>query len=218
MLGERVYDLFERIDADFPPKIVKTFSYTETLDDFHAKYDEFDKKLTSDERYAFHKYTDEYGSREITYLLTKPDYDFNMYHKPEVIEQIGLIDVALSKAELPVAPRSLYRGMDKIPSSWKNVRKGAVVSFNNFASTSSDPSVGLDFGSDASPVFFEIITREGAPIRYNFGEFEYLLPRDTKYKILAVEENTKCITNSEYGRTTEKSLNGVTYIKLVAIN
>ncbi len=210
-LGTKITELFERIDKDFPPVVTKELSFDHSFDAFLEDSDSFDAKLSRDERYALHLYSDSYGSRKITYTLINDQAE--TFYDTGIIQQIKLIDSALAKSNTLKQDLCLFRGMNNIPESWGELSLGQTVEFKNFVSTSLNPIVALDFANDESPVLFEIKSSSGAPIRYHFGEFEYLIPRDEKYRVLDIEENVRCVTKSSVV-SKRKNIPGVTVIKL----
>ena len=115
-LGTKVTELFERIDKDFPPTVIRELSFREDFDSFLEASDLFDSKLSKDERYALHLYSDDYGSRKVTYALVNGQAE--TFHDDAVVKQIKLIDSALTYSDNLKQDLCLFRGMNSIPKDW----------------------------------------------------------------------------------------------------
>jgi hypothetical protein len=74
-----------------------------------------------------------------------------------------------------------------------DLEPGKIISFKSFLSTTSEVDIAKDFTDKDSPVILNIVTKAGVPIRINFSEHEYLLPRDKKFAVSKVEENVHII-------------------------
>jgi hypothetical protein len=146
---------------------------------------------TQSEADAILHYSD-YGYKRISRYFN----DQNSGIEPEEIEPVlSQLDSALSKADRPEEPRLLYRGVHLAElnnADWvdRNFPVGKVISQKNYMSTSFDPEIGLTFAGNGSLVL-EILSKQGAPIGeglsyYGSDEHEVLMPRETKFKVVAV--------------------------------
>lgn len=214
-LGDRTWDdLFNRIDRE-----VIQASKTIVLEDADRKYgrlgvyrdiqEKFFETLTSDEQYALHQYGDERGSLKITYALTKFERPLEEFYDDYTKKQIALLDDIFAR-QVPGEPKVTYRGMTQLPYADK-IQQGGVITFKNFVSTSLSPRVALTFAENDTPVMLEIETASGVPAVRMLGEYEYLLPRDSKYKVLEVTENVTCVVPHGNSNVTTA---GVTYLRL----
>lgn len=161
-----------------------------------------------------------YGDRE--------DY-FEDEEKAQVSKRlqgdISRIDSALEKG--PKRQRYLYRSMTRQSDAmigyssaeeWvdANFSLGEDVVFDGYQSSSSEKSGFQDFAFH-NGVVFEILTPEGANITSVSGykkECETLLPRNARYKVVAVEKDVSVT----FDTSVNYSYKDNTIVRLVAVN
>ena len=132
--------------------------------------------------------------------MWSPDYEtFKKGLKADLDERIKIIDETTSfRFPLPV---TVYSGMNiRIPEGEdalahiKSIHKiGSLYSRPSYVSTSTNSAIAASFTVDngKTPVVYEMITSQGAPIRklsWLPVEDEVLLPRDKKFRIVQIKE------------------------------
>lgn len=130
---------------------------------------------------------------------------------------ITQIDKGLKLAESPAVPRTLYRGM-RIPEHVEDVNTGSwveenfpvngVVSQRNYMSTTHNPVLAInvfsaDMDDKRESVLFEIVSKNGATLgqgtsSWGDKEYEVLIPRDAKFKVVSVERNKELSVDALY--------------------
>lgn len=147
-------------------------------------------------REGVEKELDVHGSR----AMWSPDYEtFKKDLKANLDERIKIIDETTSfRFPLPV---TVYSGMNiSIPEGEdalthiKSIHKiGSLYSRPSYVSTSTNSAIAASFTVDngKTPIVYEMITSQGAPIRklsWLPVEDEVLLPRDKKFRIVQIKE------------------------------
>lgn len=141
-------------------------------------------------------------------------------NKNDMIDLVSTMDSALNSVHSD-GQQILYRGLKRRNINLSSTEElheyiddrykvGEEVSFKGYLSTTTNPSVGLNFGSPAGPtnlrnegIFFELKTSRGvdiAPINaatVRHDEEEWLLPRNTRWRIAAVHKSTRITTKDD---------------------
>jgi hypothetical protein len=165
-------------------------------------YEKFADGLTDYEKASIYAYCDEYGSHKIITRLVNPNANLQQvpFDPPneEYDRRIAALDSVLAKGA-PV-DKPLYRGVKKL--HWERPLAeygiGDTVSVPTFMSSSIELDTAKDFVDKNAPILLIIKTNHKvAPIRGNFNEHEYLLPRDLKLRITKLEENVEIENNKK---------------------
>lgn len=206
-LKSSISDFFQKVEEQVTPTRVLTFKEPET--DSFQFWENFEKMVEEEAKEikaSLYRYADDYGSRNITYLLLNPDAQYENVER--MWKDIKNIDYFVEKyTPLRKNPHTVYRGVKKIGVKLSSLKQGSHISFQNFLSTSTQADVAKDFTDKEAPVVLEIKTKKGAPLRMNFSEYEYLLPRDSQFRVTSIEENVRI-------EGLRKNLDGVTIISL----
>jgi hypothetical protein len=175
----------------------------------------FEAAITPEEQDALIDYT-EFEYEDIRDYLTgyhvkfgqpKDGLSFDDDRLAEIKERVELLDSALAKSENK-KPRKLYRGMRinrnvPDPSAWvqQTFKPGVEFSQQGYMSTSLSPFKAAEFGDSimddgSRSIIFEIVSSKGAILgdessSFGFQENEVLLPRDAKFKVVAVHERAE---------------------------
>lgn len=170
------------------------------------------KMYTSDDYISIRDFLNGYQMASTT--PDKP-LNFSKAVNERLSKQVESMDAVLNYAEPPAEPRTVYRGMN-IPMSvdkektgeWleNHFPVGGVISQKSYMSTSLDPthalrtfaSIGVANSEVAENrgVVIEIITKQGAALTdgtsdYGTDEAEILMPREAKFKVVAVHKRVE---------------------------
>jgi hypothetical protein len=197
--------------------------------------EDFEYTDEPDELLALHKYSSD-GYRTIREYLngnlaaTAPWLD-----ESKLEAEVQGLDSALERAP-EVEPRLLYRGIritsdiskDEV-SGWlaENFPVGGVVSQANYVSTSVHPQIAANFSDGVwsddgkKSIVMEIVSSNGAPLGHeisaNPGESEVLLPRNSRFKVVAVHENSLFHVNDPKASYDNDLYSNVTLIQVVDV-
>lgn len=197
--------MFEILDKNIPA--------TKVIPSFEPDMDEYSKEIKNIENTAsketlriIHNYTDDLGSRDISSYLRNASKWENIPTK--IVESVEIMDKYVKDFAVSGSSRILYRGIDSLDSNLRTLSVGNKISFPNFSSTTTSSDIVQDFVNKDHPVILEILSMTGTPLYSNFFEFEYLLPRDSRFEVLSIEENVT------YENSNKNDTTGVTRIVL----
>jgi hypothetical protein len=208
---KNIKDMFTAVDKQFPAALTLSEAVPDLMDFVHES-DTLAASLSSDENFALHRYCDEYGSLDIFRYLHNPNYAPAWQSVDNLREQITIIDSIIDSLPAPTKPKTLYRGIKKFYDGLSGLKVGSEVSFDSYASNSSDLNTAKDFTTKDAPILFKIVTKKkAAPIKMGYMvEYEYLIKHGSKFKVSKKTENVK--VNDP--RPNKKNLEGVTLIEL----
>lgn len=179
------------------------------LDDFLADSEAWINTLTANEASSLLLYTNTFYK------------DMNTGSQSDVAVHL---DAALTKyCSLASTPGTqvLYRGLDS--SVLRGIFSEDTVTFDSFLSTTLDPALANNFMVDGG-IMLEIIAPSAAPVgSYSIKEDrerEYIVPRNTTFRIIRKEENVKYLLGSEHNGEIYDfcSRQGVTIYQLVEVS
>lgn len=104
------------------------------------------------------------------------------------------IESALQRATLNT--KTLYRASNDFPM--EKLKKGNILTFPAFVSTSYNPQITFKFLNKHNPVIFVITTNHGAEISMVHDEMEVLLPKGLTFEI---KDTTTCDFYAAYPDT-----------------
>lgn len=185
---------------------------TPEWESYIAEGKKFSSSITAHESDAIYNYTDiEYGIiRDYLngyYIQTadKRPFIIKEEHRKNYQSTIDSMDSALRKAGLAEKHRTLYRGLSipeaiANPADWlqEHFPVGGVMSQKSYMSTSLSAQKAGGFAGlyveDSRRIIIEILSRKGAVLDqhtsiYGQAEREVLLPREAKFKVVAIHKD-----------------------------
>lgn len=199
----------------------------EIIKNYNLHSDKLAVSLTEEERSAVYWYTSD-GHAIINAYIHKQNgtYDENMgstgsYKVTKIKNAMASMDAVFAKNKLD-KPIVTYRGLayqnfpeqredggstqeDYARFAKERYPEGSVHTFNNYQSTSIDPSKATSFAS--SEVVMEIKAKSSialGSISSWESEKEILINRNTKFKVVAVKENVPYDARGGFGKRTER--------------
>lgn len=204
-----ISQLYEKLGEPKPSHTLAQVKEEIDVMDFMTEADESAAKSSQDSCYVIHRYTDEYGSKEISYILRHPEKKDNSFYDDKLrdIEEIDkYIEVGTPKRE----PRTIYRGVDELKHELAGVSKGQTITVPTYMSSSSSLLIAKRFTKKAHPIMLAIKTDKGVAITGASGsEREYLLPRGMSFIVSDIRENVAIVDAGG------KVMSGATVIELI---
>jgi len=217
-----------RIDLLFSKKKDRVFAgnhvdstYSPHLgdNDYRVIAKEFQARLSDEDKRSILGYVHS-GFKFINFALNRGDdvESFPEYDK-RIVKRLDTLFEQHADVE---KPNVLYRGLryDTALAAVKGARVGKRLSVKNFQSTTASPIVARNFVDKSAPVILEIKGASNAlPISFrdnpHSSEEEYLLNRNTEYRVVKVSKKVKWSFSDE--RNKSYSLDNVTVIELIEI-
>lgn len=216
-------DVFERVDKEFEPSMIVHSLYADLEErsqaelEFGRKHSQnMEAKLTSEELWAVHSYTDEYGSNRIRTVLNNPKtiYSFNGESMESIQRKISLLDSAFEKAQESTEGTILWRGVTSLEHELEGIQEGSVVEYKTYTSTSIDSEVAVGFATIGHPILMKIHAKKGLYMAsQHISEQEVLLARGGKFQVVGIHENAH-IEKVDMSFGKDPLLRGVTLIEL----
>lgn len=182
-------NLKHKLDEFYSSLNSSTVHFDEDLMHYDRPYKDiseaFHKTLTDDEKLAIHIYQGSAHRAMNKWLRNGDEVDTfpGVYGKS--VRELDRLFATKALTE----PRTVYRGVRQHPSL-KKLRAGSVLTEKAYVSTTSNPQITSIFTDKDAPVVFKIETNRCLPISYYSRiEEEFLLPRETKFKVTRVEKH-----------------------------
>lgn len=213
--SEYIAQIFEQVEKDLAPSMVIPASDTPDEKVWDRRFFEEDY-LTEDQRYALHRYSDEYGSTRIRAVLMNPDtqYDFNGDSMETIHSHIKGLDSLLEEHSVDVSEVSLWRGVKDFKYELSGIQEGSVFTNLSYTPTTTDPEVAVSFSSKDSPILLKVKAKEGYHVGGQFAsESEVLLRRGMDFKVVSIKENAHMERqNPRFGE--DGYVRGITVVEL----
>lgn len=189
--SEYIAQRFEQVNKDLAPSMVIPAHDSSDESAWDRRFFEEDY-LSDDQRYALHRYSDEYGSTRIRAVLMNPEtqYDFNGDSMETIHSHIKGLDSLLEGHSVDVSEVPLWRGVKDFKYELSDIQEGSVFTNLSYTPTTTDPEVAVSFSRKESPILLKVKAKEGYRVGGQFAsENEVLLRRGMEFKVASIKEN-----------------------------
>lgn len=213
--SEYIAQRFEQVNKDLAPSMVVPASDTTDERAWDRRFYEEDY-LSEDQRYALHRYSDEYGSTRIRAVLMNPEttFDFNGDSMETIHSHIKGLDSLLEEHSVDMSEVTLWRGVRGFKYELADIQEGSIFTNLSYTPTTMDPEVAVSFSSKEAPILLKVKAKSGYPVGGQFAsEREVLLRRGSDFKVVSIKENVHVErSNPRFG--DDGYVRGVTLVEI----
>lgn len=217
--SEIVGQIFEQVNKDMSPSMVISSSLSEEVEQIWDRKFFEEESLSDQQRYALHRYSDEYGSNQIRSVLMNPEkrYVFNGVSMEDLHSQIKELDGLLEEHSVDVSDTTLWRGVKEFKYELSEVQEGATVTNLSYTPTTLDPEIAVSFSTKSSPILLKVKAKSGYQVGGQYvAEKEVLLRRGLSFKVVSILENVHLKKqNARFG--DDGYVRGITLVELEEI-
>lgn len=181
--------LKQKIDEFYSSLNTSTVHFDEDLMHYDRPYksisETFRENLTEEEKLAVHIYQGSAHRAMNKWLRNGDDVDTFPGVYGRSVKELDHLFATKALTE----PRIVYRGV-RLHPSLKKLHVGSVLTEKAYVSTTANPQITSIFTDKDAPIVFKIETNRCLPISYYSRiEEEFLLPRESKFKVTKVEKH-----------------------------